>query len=37
MSRLPTVAIGTFAFLISMLSLVFIATNSGPQFDTGHS
>jgi hypothetical protein len=34
MSRLPTLAIGTFAFLISMLSLVFIVTNTGPQFDT---
>jgi len=34
MSRLPTLAVGTVAFLISMLSLVFIVTNTGPQFDT---
>ena len=34
MSRLPTLAIGTFAFLIAMLSLVFIVTNTGPQFDS---
>jgi hypothetical protein len=33
MGRLPTLAIGTFAFLVSMLSLVFIVTNTG-QFDT---
>ena len=33
MSRLPTLVIGTFAFLISMLSLVFFVTNTGPQFD----
>jgi hypothetical protein len=34
MSRLRTLAIGTFAFLISLLSLVFIVTNIGRQFDT---
>lgn len=34
MSRLATLSIGAFAFLISMLSLGFIATNAGPQFDT---
>ena len=34
MNRLPTLALGIFAFLISMLSLVFIVTNTGPQFDT---
>ena len=33
MSRLPTVAIGTVAFLIAILTLVFIVTNTG-QFDT---
>lgn len=34
MSRLPALAIGTFAFLISLLSPVFFATNAGLQFDT---
>lgn len=34
MGRLPTLAIGTFAALISLLCLVFFATNAGPQFDT---
>jgi hypothetical protein len=34
MNRLPTLALGTFAFLISIVSLVFFATNAGPQFDT---
>ena len=34
MGRLATLVIGTFAFLISLLSLVFIVTNTGPQFDT---
>ena len=34
MKRLSTVAIGTVALLIAMLSLVFIVTNTGPQFDT---
>ena len=34
MNRLATLAIGTVAFLIAMLSLVFIVTNTGPQFDT---
>lgn len=34
MGRLHTLAIGTFAFLISMVSVVFFATNAGPQFDT---
>jgi len=34
MNRLSTVAIGTAAFLVAMLSLVFIVTNTGPQFDT---
>jgi len=35
MNRLSTtLAIGTAAFLIAMLSLVFIVTNTGPQFDT---
>ena len=34
MNRLSIVAIGTIAFLISMLSLVFIVTNTGSQFDT---
>ena len=33
MNRLPTVAIGTVSFLIAILSLVFIVTNTG-QFDT---
>jgi hypothetical protein len=28
-----SVAIGTFAFVIAMLSVVFIVTNTGPQFD----
>ena len=34
MDRLPTLALGTAAFLIALLSLVFIVTNTGPQFDT---
>ena len=34
MNRLPLVAIGTVAFLTSMLSLVFIVTNTGDRFDT---
>lgn len=34
MGRLPTLALGTFATLISLLCLVFFATNAGPQFDT---
>ena len=34
MNRLPTVAVGTVSFLIAMLCLVFIVTNTGPQFDT---
>ena len=33
MGRLPTLGTGTFAFLISLLSLVFFATNAGPKFD----
>ena len=33
MNRLPTLAIGTVASLIAMSSLVFIVTNTGPQFD----
>ena len=34
MDRLSAVAIGTGAFVISMVCLVFIVTNTGPQFDT---
>jgi hypothetical protein len=34
MNRFSTVAIGTAAFMIAMLSLLFIVTYTGPQFDT---
>lgn len=34
MNRLAALGLGTFAFLFSMLCLLFIVTNTGPQFDT---